>query len=425
MDAIRKSLKRWPILIAILFLNGTLICMLAITMAQPVQAGPAARKTKTPTPTATPISSPTSTQAPYLSPTPGPTTTVDGTWKIVTSPNVGSGTYGNQLMAVTVVSANDVWAVGFSPHPSGTPLYIRRTLIEHWNGSSWSVVTSPNPGADTYVELNGVAAISANDIWAVGHGGDPGSIPLETLTEHWDGSRWSIIPSPNPGTYNGNVLNAVAAISANDVWAVGWYQSGSTGQEGGALTMHWDGTQWTVIPNPSRATLYGVTVLASNDVWAVGDQSILHWNGANWSNVSFPLPPNGSFPRLRGISAVSANDIWAAGFSQWSSFDGTRSAPLTYHWDGTSWSWIPNAGNIDEYFFGVTAIAANDVWAVGDNGQTQHWNGDNWSRVAAPYPGLGGRFNGVAASSAKDIWAVGSYTDGSQWLTWIDRYTIP
>jgi hypothetical protein len=70
-----------------------------------------------------------------------------------------------------VVSANDVWAVGFSPHPSGTPQYLRQTLIEHWNGSSWSVVPSPNPAGKTYVVLNGAAAISASDVWAVGHSG--------------------------------------------------------------------------------------------------------------------------------------------------------------------------------------------------------------------------------------------------------------
>jgi hypothetical protein len=338
---------------------------------------------------------------------------------------VGTGTYGNRLNAVAVVSANDVWAAGFSPHPSGSPQYIRQTLIEHWNGSSWSVIPSPNPAGKTYVVLNGVAAVSANDIWAVGSSGDPSSIPLQTLTEHWDGTSWSIIPSPSPGTYNGNVLNAVAAISSNDVWAVGWYQSGPSGQEGGALTMHWDGTSWTVIPNPSRWTLYAITAISSNDVWAVGEQSILHWNGTTWSIVSFPPPPGDSYQILKGISAVSANDIWAVGYSQWSYFYGYRYAPLTYHWDGTRWSWVPNAGDIDNYLHAVAAIAANDVWAVGDNGQTQHWNGANWSVVAAPYPGLGGRFNGVAAASASDVWAVGYYGDGNQNQTWIDRYTVP
>ena len=425
MNIYQKFLNRHLMRLALLILIGMLIGALAGVLPQPVQAGASARKTRTPIPSATPISSATPTPAPFTTPTAGPTTVVNGTWKIISSPNVGSGTYGNQLNAVAVVSAGDVWAVGFSPHPSGTPLYIRQTLVEHWNGSNWSVVSSPNPSGKTWVVLNSVAAISANDIWAVGHAGDPSSIPLQTLTEHWNGTSWSIIPSPSPGTYNGNVLNAVDGVSANDVWAVGWYQSGSTGQEGGALTMHWDGAAWTVIPNPSRWTLYGVTAISSNDVWAVGEQSILHWNGTNWSVVSFPPPPGDSYQTLKGISATAASDIWAVGYSQWSYFYGTRYAPLTYHWDGARWSLIPNAGGLDELLSSVTAIARNDAWAVGDNGQTQHWNGVEWSRVAAPYPGLGGRFSGVAAVSSQDVWAVGSYTDGNQWLTWIDRYTVP
>ena len=430
MNAIRKYLKRLPILHAMLLLNATLIGVLVMTWAQPVQAGPAAkRRTATPTALQTPINTPTATPAPFITPTPGPTSPVDGTWRIVSSPNVGTGTYGNQLNGVAVVSANDVWAVGFSPHPSGTPLYIRQTLIERWNGNSWSVVASPNPTGDTDVVLNGVAAVSANDIWAVGHAGDASSIP-QTLTLHWDGSRWSIIPSPSPGTYNGNILYAVDGVAANDVWAVGWYQSGPTGQEGGALTMHWDGKAWTVIPNPSRWQLYGVTAISSNDVWAVGEQSVLHWNGTNWSVVSFPPPPGDSYQIFKGISATSASDIWAVGYSQWAYFYGYRYAPITYHWDGTSWNLIPNAGGLDELLSSVTAIAPNDAWAVGDNGQTQHWNGSDWSRVAGPIAGLGGRFNGVAAASARDVWAVGYYVDGNyndgfQNLTWISRYTVP
>ena len=408
-----------------LLLISAIIGMTSGVSVESVQAAP--KKTRTPTSTLTPISMPTQTPAPFTTPTPGPTTPVNGTWKIVTSPNVGTGTYGNQLNAVAVVSVSDVWAVGFSPHPSGTPLYIKQTLVEHWNGSNWSVVASPNPAGKPDVVLNGVTAISANDIWSVGHSGDPSFAPWQTLTEHWNGSSWSIIPSPSPGTYNGNELYAVDAVSSNDVWAVGWYQSGPTGQEGGALTMHWDGTAWTVIPNLSRWPLYGVLAIASNDVWAVGEQSILHWNGSGWSNVSFPLPPNEAYRILRGISGTSANDIWAVGFGQWSYFYGTRYAPLTYHWDGTRWNLIPNAGGLDELLSSVTAIAPNDAWAVGDNGQTQHWNGAEWTRVAAPYPGLGGRFNGVTAASASDVWAVGTYIDGSnnQWLTWIDRYTVP
>jgi hypothetical protein len=427
MNANQKYLKRLLMLLSILLLTGALMGI-AGAGVQPVQAGLSVRRTPTPTRSPTPTNTPTPTSVPYATPTPGPTTTVAGTWKIVSSPNVGTGTYGNRLNAVAVVSSNNSWAVGFSPAPSGTPLYIRQSLIEQWDGSNWNVITSPNPAGKPDVELNGVAAVSASDVWAVGHSGDPSYIPYQTLTEHWNGTGWSIISSPSPGMNNGNDLYGVAAISSNDVWAVGWYQSGQSGQEGGALTMHWNGTSWTVVPNPSKATLYAITAVASNDVWAVGSQVIMHWNGTIWSSVSFPLPVGSNqYVALKGISATSANDVWAVGYHQWPYFSGYLQAPVTYHWDGISWSLVYNAGMTNEVLSGVAAIAANDVWAVGDNGQLQYWNGAAWSRVTAPYPDNGGRFNGVAAASASDVWAVGYYSQNvtNQLRTWIDRYTIP
>lgn len=419
-----KNLKRWFMMPGILLVAAALTAITAGSWAQPAQAGTLARRsptpTRTPARTPTPVNTPTPTSPPYATPTPGPTSAVDGTWKIVSSPNVGTGTFGNQLNAVAVVSANNVWAVGFHPDPSGQPQYIHQSMVVHWDGSSWSVIPSPNVPGKPDVELNGVAAISANDIWAVGHSGDPSYAPYQTLTLHWDGTSWSIIASPNPGTDNGNDLTAVAAVAPNDVWAVGWYQSGSYPS---ALILHWDGTSWTVVPNPTRNTLYAITAIASNNVWAAGFGVILHWDGSAWSSVAFPQPQGGSGTSyiLRSLSATSANDIWAVGFRQWIYFSGYLNAPVTYHWDGNSWSQVYNAGVTYEYLWSVTAIAPNDVWAVGDNGQTQHWNGNAWSRVSAPYPGAGGRSYGVAAVSHGDIWSVGT----SSQLTWIDRYTVP
>ena len=434
MNMNRNYLNRQMTRLGLLVLITIIVCTVAGIRAQPVQAGLLLRKTPTPTRTRiptrtpTPIKTPTATLPPPVSPTSGPTTTVNGTWKIVSSPNVGTGTYGNKLNSVAVVSTNDIWAVGFSPAPSGTPLYIRQSLIQHWDGGSWSVAASPNPAGKPDVELNGVDAISTNDIWAVGHSGDPSYIPYQTLTEHWNGSNWSIVSSPSPGTYNGNDLYGVAAISANDVWAVGWYQSGPTGQEGGALTMHWDGANWTVVPNPSKATFNAVTAFASNDVWAAGQQAILHWNGSVWTSVPFPLPPTqNSFVVLRGLSGNAPNDLWAVGYNQFPYFSGYRYVPVAYHWNGSVWSLVPNAGATDEFLNAVVALASNDVWGAGDNGQFQHWNGAAWSRVSSPYPGLGGSLRGLAAASAGDIWAVGWYSDSTSYQirTWIDRYTAP
>jgi hypothetical protein len=67
----------------------------------------------------------------------------------------------------------------------------------------------------------GVAAVSANDIWAVGVFTDPLTDFSRTLTEHWDGTKWSVVPSPN-ATGGHNALNGVAALSSGTVVAVGY-----------------------------------------------------------------------------------------------------------------------------------------------------------------------------------------------------------
>jgi hypothetical protein len=94
----------------------------------------------------------------------------------------------------------------------------------HWDGTSWSIVPSPNPNLMSPIQgsqLEGIAAISAIDIWAVGF--NEGS----TLTEHWDGKSWKVVNSPNPG--QSNFLAGVTALSDGTVVAVGNQFSSTTG----------------------------------------------------------------------------------------------------------------------------------------------------------------------------------------------------
>jgi photosystem II stability/assembly factor-like uncharacterized protein len=164
-----------------------------------------------------------------------------GTWNVVPSPN-GNGSRGSVLRAVATVSATDVWAVG------GGQLGGSKTLIEYWDGAHWSVVTSPNPGSN-YDILDGVTAVSASDVWAVGYDSNAGGV-AQTLTEHWNGSRWSVVTSPNPGSVD-NTLFGVAAISASSVWAVGI--TTSTSEQ--PLVEHWNGSHWSVVTSPSLPSL--------------------------------------------------------------------------------------------------------------------------------------------------------------------------
>jgi hypothetical protein len=84
------------------------------------------------------------------------------------------------------------------------------------------------------------------------------------VIEHWDGTSWSVVPSPNPFPNVNNSLVAVAAASANDIDAFG--DSGL-----GPFSENWNGTRWSIINTPSGvATLSGATALNDGTVVAVG-----------------------------------------------------------------------------------------------------------------------------------------------------------
>ena len=162
------------------------------------------------------------------------------------------------------VSATDIWAVGQSQNgTSGIP----STLSEYWDGTSWSIVTSPaGPGLQN--GLLGVTAVSSSDVWAVGDSGSG------TLIEQWDGTSWTVVPSPSPAGTLANPLFGVAAVSATDIWAVGQSQNGTSGIPS-TLIEHWDGTSWSIVASPSpgsAATLSGTAAdPASGQAWAVGN----------------------------------------------------------------------------------------------------------------------------------------------------------
>ena len=259
-------------------------------------------------------------------------------WSVVPSPSF----YGN-LSSVAAVSANDVWAVG--SNIDSLDIY---TLIEHWNGSSWSVIPSPSPGPynDYYDYLSSVAAVSANDVWAVGKERDSSGNQV-TLIEHWDGSFWSVVSSPNPTGGGFIELTGVSVASTNDVWAVGTYEDLNAFFE--TLIERWNGTSWTIVPSPNLGLgsyNYGFTDVAAvsaNDVWAVGYYElgtlIEQWNGTQWSVIPSPSPSPYGENGLNSVAAVSANDIWAVGAM---SIHRITLRFAIEHWNGSTWKVVPS-----------------------------------------------------------------------------------
>jgi len=329
-------------------------------------------------------------------------------WTIVPTPSPSG--QANYLTSVIQLAANDAWAVGAWYRPIATP----GTLTEHWDGTRWSRVPSPNRNGG-YNELYGVSAASSSDIWAVGYYNISSYVSEKTLILHWGGSSWSLVPSPNAGP-NANQLYGVAAISADDAWAVGLGNSTDI-NHGVGLALHWDGTSWKVVRTPKVGsganTLYAVAALASNDVWAVGESSdqgayVVHFDGSAWSVVPNAAPP-GSESELLAVAAASSSDIWAVG-----SMNG---ATFTEHWNGSAWTAVPspNGPKPSNALSGV-AIDATGAWAVGASYDdltvqyrtlTERWDGTSWSLIPSPSPASVSSLEGVV-SGPGGTWAVGA-----------------
>jgi len=347
---------------------------------------------------------------------------------VPSSPNRVGAEFESRLTSTSAISRGDVWAVGDSSNDDTT-----KTLIEHKNGKTWKVVPSPNPAGGNFATLNAVDALSPDNVWAVGYSQEESTI--STLIEHWDGRAWTIVPSPNADGAAATTLYGVSAVTANDVWAVGYSAPGAGPITFHTIVMHWDGTAWTIVPSPDPSGttyvfLLGLTALSASDVWAVGYYSdddgatwntlIEHWDGTEWTIVPSPNRRSASSSFLLGVSASSTNDVWAVGHSS----DGSTTNSLTQHWDGTSWSIVPSpdpAGSTIGRLLSVEAVSANDVWAVGNSYDgstlvttlTEHWNGRKWRIVPSPNPaGVAANLNSVDALPNGKMWAVGHSSTG-------------
>ena len=384
-------------------------------------------------------------------------------WAVVGAPEAGER--GSTLMGIDSINTSDVWAVGSvytdhesqrkrapetrqppsresaSSEPEGGP-YVSRALIEHWNGAGWTVVPGENIGEDDNILL-AVDAVSTSDVWASGYYVNDFGIS-QTLIERWNGTAWSVVPSPNTGGLLDNRLLSIEAVSASDVWAVGYYYDEDAIAR--TLTLHWNGTDWRIIDSPNNGTstqnnyLYDLAVVSSSEIWAAGyymnangtpRSLLLRWDGAQWS-VS-PSPGIGSGPNvLTSIDASSASDVWAVGYYVTSNY-GYR--PLTQHWDGTQWTVVasPNGLYDANILYSVETVSATDAWAVGrDAGYssaskliTQHWDGAQWTIVRAPKPDpyLGYGLYSVDIVGANDVWAVGGTSDSYAPLPLIEHYS--
>jgi hypothetical protein len=164
-------------------------------------------------------------------------------WSVIPGPHFASGDQPS-IYAMTHTSADDVWAIGSLLSGDGTLLSF---LFEHWNGTTWTQTNSIS--GDAF--LIAASADAKNDAWAVGFSGPENDLS-QTLAMHWNGQDWAQVPTPSVGS-GANQLNAVQALAPNNVWAVGFSTPEPPPQEVATLTLieHYDGTSWSVVPSPN------------------------------------------------------------------------------------------------------------------------------------------------------------------------------
>ncbi|HEY3834317.1 MAG TPA: hypothetical protein VGO03_18645 [Acidimicrobiia bacterium] len=265
-------------------------------------------------------------------------------WTVQKTPKP-SGAEVAVLTSVACSAANSCVAVGYAQYfvePVGT---VTKTLIERWNGSTWAVQASPNPGQGGFGvedQLTGVACVTPSNCFAVGDA-DSELVPMLL---RWNGTTWSIGTFPIPEA--GGDLNAITCRSASWCEAVGDYFVDPDLGPQEPLAAHWNGSAWSLDEHPARpggnrgAEFAGIACPSTTRCFAVGSNDgggrvLEQWNGHAWSIVVTPAPTHMTVTSFSGISCLSVSNCVATG-SEYPSATSEAGRELVDRWNGKAWS---------------------------------------------------------------------------------------
>ncbi len=338
-------------------------------------------------------------------------------WSITPSPDV---TTFDLLTAVSCFSMNSCMALGTSGGSSD------QILLEHWDGSAWTIEASPAlEGANG--TLLSLSCPSQTDCVAVGSAVDTSDSIRRTLVESWNGSSWSVVPSPSPGLSSSGLVS-VACISPDSCVAVGGYNSASSVDQ--ALVENWNGVSWSEVPAANTSNEDGLSSVACpslTDCIAVGSASdyplIETWNGSVWAVISNPHPATVS--QLSSVSCSGPSFCMAVG----PDYTSPEESPLIEAWDGTSWAIVPSAkaGKQINDLEGVSCVSANECYATGiyTAGSQNHvliemWNGTTWSIAPGKNPTQSVGLVGLTCLGPTTCVGVGGAGSGSSRVTLVE-----
>lgn len=337
-----------------------------------------------------------------------------GSWRIQPTPTPGGPT-SSALNGVSCSSAGACTAVGWTHDRLGGQI----TLTERWNGNRWVIDRTPNRSLGGPPlqgnELDGVSCLSPSSCVAVGRSFDAQALRFATLIERWNGTSWTIEPSPNGAAATSSYLSGVSCTSPRDCTAVGNTNDNHASPNGGTLIEQWDGTSWSIVSSPTTHTaaagLEAVSCTAADACTAVGQDGSNNaaalaerWDGTSWTVQALP-----GVGELRSVSCTSLTACSAV------------AQQVGAHWTGTSWSaeaTLPMPGPLAGVLRGVSCSAPSACTAVGSSfpvSSTQatvaeRWDGSRWARQVTSSPSKQSLFNAVSCAATNCV-AVGASGD--------------
>ena len=294
--------------------------------------------------------------------------------------------------------------------------------------TTWSVAHPPYTAVDNvpYAPLNAVSAVSATNVWAVGQSsGTP-------LIDHYNGSRWSqsSLPSGPCSLFEADCnLTGVSGDSASDVIAIG---NGTIPTSSGwhieTLAYRWNGTAWQALTVPSSvpySALEHIQAFSPTDAWAVGNAAnsagtgstvaAVNWNGTTWTQVATPFSTTNNL-NVNAISGDSASDIWVVGQTVTPGYHNRQFTSVILHYNGSAWTQVTAPDNSG--LLDVDAVSPTDAWAIAADGSVLRWNGSAWS-VAGTLELSNDA--AIAALSPTDVWVAQlgglAHYNGTSWTT--------
>jgi hypothetical protein len=203
--------------------------------------------------------------------------------------------------------------------------------VEFWDGTTWLPGLVPTPAGSDYARLSAISCSSENACVAVGSFGtgcaSNSGCTTHALAETWNGRTWSIENLPGLSDAREAELHSVSCATPSACIAVGFSDPANSNQDY-PLAESWNGSGWTIAPTPptypgvAAARLSGVSCPAVDACATVGYQGfrrefhgeqsqeplVDRWNGSNWTIERTPAlqgPFNGAFTALSCVSPSS------------------------------------------------------------------------------------------------------------------------